>query len=93
MANGASPAALATAHDDVDAQTHVVIIGAGVGGMAAALALQQRGVNVAVFERDARCDLRRGYGLTLSNASALAALGIEDDVRAINQGCVSDCHW
>ena len=52
----------------------MVILGAGVGGLAAALALQARGVPCVVFERDEGCEQRRGYGLTLSNAAALAAL-------------------
>ena len=45
---------------DVD----VIIVGGGVGGLAAALALQQRGVRCAVYERDEDCEQRRGYGLS-----------------------------
>ena len=43
----------------------VAIVGGGIGGAALALALQQRGVAVRVFERD-RCFAERaqGYGLT-----------------------------
>lgn len=70
-----------------------IIIGGGIGGLATALALQSRGVPCVVYERDAYPEQRRGYGLTLSNTSALAALGIEEEVRAVNQACVSDCHW
>ena len=58
-----------------------------------ALGLQSQGVDCVVYERDASCDQRKGYGLTLSNATALAALGLEEAVRAVNSGCVSDCHW
>ena len=76
-----------------DLAEQVVIIGGGIGGLALALALQQRGVRCLVVERDTSYDQRRGYGLTLSNVTALAALDVEADVRAINQSCVSDCHW
>ena len=73
--------------------TDVLVIGGGIGGLAAALALQRHGLRVLVYERDAHCEQRKGYGLTLSNVSALAALGVEDECRAINSSCVSDCHW
>jgi 2-polyprenyl-6-methoxyphenol hydroxylase-like FAD-dependent oxidoreductase len=72
----------------------VVIIGGGIGGLAAAVALQSRGVPCVVYERDSGWDhKRRGYGLTLSNARALAALGIEAEVRETNAYCPSDAHW
>ena len=58
----------------------VAVVGAGIGGAALALALQQRGVRVAVFERDASFAARKqGYGLTMqrySGGAALRALGI-----------------
>ena len=73
--------------------TDVLIVGGGIGGLAAALALQQRGVRCLLYERDVHCEQRKGYGLTLSNANALAALGVEDECRAVNSSCVSDCHW
>lgn len=63
----------------------VVIIGAGVGGCAAALALQRAGVNVAVYEKDAGPDVRRqGYGMTLQTSPALRELGVLEDVVAGN---------
>ena len=63
----------------------VVIIGAGVGGCAAALALQRAGVQVAVFEKDAGPDVRRqGYGMTLQTSPALRELGVLDAVVAGN---------
>ena len=44
----------------------VAVIGGGIGGAALALALQQRGISVLVFERDASFHERRqGYGLTM----------------------------
>lgn len=63
----------------------VVIIGAGVGGCAAALALQRAGVQVLVFEKDAGPDVRRqGYGMTLQTSPALRELGVLDAVVAGN---------
>jgi len=58
----------------------VAIVGAGIGGAALALALQQRGVHVSLFERDTSFSMRKqGYGLTLqkySGAAALKQLGV-----------------
>ena len=58
----------------------VAIVGAGIGGAALALALQQRGVRVSLFERDSGFTARKqGYGLTMqkySGGSALGALGV-----------------
>ena len=74
----------------------VVIIGGGLGGLAAAIALQSHGVPVVVYERDAGWDKRRrGYGLTLGPTcwAALAALGLEDEVREVDDDCTSTCHW
>ena len=53
----------------------VAIVGAGIGGAALALALQQRGVHVSLFERDASFLTRKqGYGLTLQKYSGTIAL-------------------
>lgn len=72
----------------------VLIMGGGIGGLAAAVALQSHGVRCIVYERDGGWDhRRRGYGLTLSNATALAALGVEEEVRMTNGCCSSDAHW
>lgn len=57
----------------------VAVIGGGIGGLAAAAALHQRGIDVTVYEQSA--ELREvGAGLTLSpNAlKALRVLGVED---------------
>lgn len=44
----------------------IAIVGGGLGGLACALALQQRGARVAVFERDGSFEARaQGYGLTI----------------------------
>lgn len=73
----------------------VAIIGGGLGGLAAALALQQLGLRrVVVFERDEYFgDRKQGYGLTLTNnpKGPLAKLGLLE--ACIKQDCASTCHW
>ena len=57
---------------DVD----VAIIGCGIGGSALALALQQRGISVKVFERDVDFSQRKqGYGLTMQQGAIALAKG------------------
>jgi 2-polyprenyl-6-methoxyphenol hydroxylase-like FAD-dependent oxidoreductase len=60
------------------------IVGGGIGGLAAAVALRRVGVDTVVFERAERMD-PLGAGLTLSpNAvRALARLGLAANVRAV----------
>jgi len=62
----------------------VVIIGGGIGGLATALALQQEGARVEVYERDTDFeDRKQGYGLTLTHneTGPLAKLGVLDIVK------------
>ena len=61
----------------------VIIIGAGVGGLCAAIALQQHGFEVKVYEKVKKLG-EVGAGLTLwSNAlHVLRALGVADAVIA-----------
>ncbi|MGV2941319.1 FAD-dependent monooxygenase [Mesobacillus sp. LC4] len=60
----------------------IAIIGAGIGGLSAAIALQQLGQKVRVFERASEL-MEMGAGIVLSaNAiKALEKLGIADQVR------------
>ncbi|MGE8339487.1 MAG: FAD-dependent oxidoreductase [Flavobacterium sp.] len=57
---------------------HVAIIGAGIGGVALAVACLHRGIPFTIYERDSDFDARsQGYGLTLQQASkAMKGLGI-----------------
>lgn len=57
---------------------HVAIIGAGIGGVALAVACLHRGIPFTLYERDSSFDARsQGYGLTLQQASkAVKGLGI-----------------
>ncbi len=61
----------------------IVIAGAGIGGLCAALALAKRGFQVAVYEQSLYLG-EVGAGLQLSpNAMhVLQALGIADEVKA-----------
>ncbi len=57
---------------------HVAIIGAGIGGVALAVACLHRGIPFTLYERDTSFDARaQGYGLTLQQASnAIKGLGL-----------------
>src|SRR3989441_10619903 len=64
---------------------HVSIIGGGIGGLAAASALQRQGIEVTVFERNP--ELREiGAGLTLwaNGVQVLLQLGLADALTAIS---------
>ena len=65
---------------------HIAIIGAGIGGVALAVACLHRRIPFTLFERDKSFDARsQGYGLTLQQASkAIEALGIFSLKEGIN---------
>ena len=61
----------------------VLIVGAGLGGLTLAAALEQRGYEIRVFERDAAPE-SRGQGFVVNLETGLAALdriGLADAVR------------
>lgn len=59
----------------------VVIAGAGIGGLALAVALQRRGVRVTVFERASQLTAAgAGIGLPANGVKALQTLGLGDGV-------------
>ncbi|MEV7177909.1 FAD-dependent monooxygenase [Kitasatospora sp. NPDC093679] len=65
-------------------QQKAVVIGAGIGGLAAALALHLRGWQVAVHERAASLDpVGSGLGIAPNALRALDVLGAGDEVRAL----------
>lgn len=72
------PTSLARAPDvDVGKCGRIVVAGGGIGGAAAAVALQNKGFDVVVLEGDASFDARKqGYGLTIQQQEATQALGI-----------------
>ena len=59
----------------------VIIIGAGIGGLAAACALRQRGIEVALYERSQKLE-EVGAGLQIgpNGVKVLRALGLEDEL-------------
>jgi 2-polyprenyl-6-methoxyphenol hydroxylase-like FAD-dependent oxidoreductase len=69
---------------------NVAIIGAGIGGVALAVACLHRGIPFTLYERDSSFDTRsQGYGLTLQQASrAIEGLGIV----SLQQGVISTRH-
>ncbi|TYL47585.1 FAD-dependent oxidoreductase [Marinomonas sp. IMCC 4694] len=69
---------------------HVAIIGAGIGGVALAVACLHRGIPFTLYERDAGFNVRsQGYGLTLQQASkAIEGFG----VFSLDDGVVSTRH-
>lgn len=70
----------ATSHPVADTKNypHVAIIGAGIGGVALAVACLHRGIPFTLYERDSSFDVRaQGYGLTLQQASnAIKGFGL-----------------
>jgi len=59
------------------------VVGCGLGGMAAALALSRRGVDVTLFEAfQTPAPIGSGLLLQPSGLCALATLGLEDEIRA-----------
>lgn len=68
----------------------VAIIGAGIGGVALAVACLHRGIPFTLYERDTSFnDRSQGYGLTLQQASkAMKGLGI----ISLKEGVVSTRH-
>lgn len=82
----------AMSHPIADSENypHVAIIGAGIGGVALAVACLHRGIPFTLYERDSSFDARaQGYGLTLQQATnAIKGLGI----FSLKEGCNSTRH-
>lgn len=65
--------------------SHAVVIGGGIGGLTAALALQQRGWEVAVYERAPSLDpIGSGLAVAANALKALDVLGVGDAVRELS---------
>ncbi|MES2589295.1 MAG: NAD(P)/FAD-dependent oxidoreductase [Bacteroidota bacterium] len=69
---------------------HLAIIGAGIGGVALAVACLHRGIPFTLYERDSSFDVRsQGYGLTLQQASkAIEGFGL----FSLKDGVISTRH-
>ena len=65
-------------------QSRIAVIGAGIGGLAAACALRQRGFEVEVYERAAELgEVGAGMHLGPNAIKVLRALGIEAPLRPL----------
>jgi len=65
----------------------VLIVGGGIGGLAAALALERRGAETIVCEQSpALSEIGAGLNLTPNAVKALRSLGLEDEVYKIGAG-------
>lgn len=71
---------------DTENYPHVAIIGAGIGGVALAVACMHRGIPFTLYERDHSFDARaQGYGLTLQQASnAIKGFGLFSLKEGVN---------
>ena len=62
----------------------IAIVGGGVGGLAAALALQRRGAEIVICEQSpAFNEIGAGLNLSPNALMALRTLGVEDAVIAV----------
>lgn len=75
---------------DKENYPHIAIIGAGIGGVALAVACLHRGIPFTLYERDNNFEARsQGYGLTLQQASkAIEGLGL----FSLEDGVISTRH-
>lgn len=63
---------------------NVAIVGAGIGGLTAAIALDRRGVNVAVYEKAHELrELGAGVVIGANGARVYDSLGLGDSLAAI----------
>jgi 2-polyprenyl-6-methoxyphenol hydroxylase-like FAD-dependent oxidoreductase len=90
--SGDASSSSATSSSSGDGPVVVGIVGGGIAGLATAVALQARGIECIVFERDSTFDDRhQGYGLTMQQGGrALLRLGLADQVA--ERACTSSRH-
>ncbi|MFF9864438.1 FAD-dependent monooxygenase [Streptomyces sp. NPDC013953] len=70
--------------DNRPATPHAVVIGSGIGGLTAAVALHRRGWRITVLERAASLrPVGAGLGLAPNALRALDVIGLGDEVRAL----------
>jgi 2-polyprenyl-6-methoxyphenol hydroxylase-like FAD-dependent oxidoreductase len=67
----------------------IAVIGGGIGGLAAAVALHRRGIEVAVYEQSAALgEIGAGIAVSPNAVKACRALGIEAEIEAV--GCAAE---
>ena len=63
---------------------HVVVVGAGIGGLAAALALLKRGIDVEVYEQSSELkEVGAGIQISSNGSQVMFALGLEDALKRV----------
>ena len=68
----------------------VLIAGAGIGGLSAALCLLQRGIDVEIFEQaDAFREVGAGIQVAPNGTRVLRAMGLEEALQGV--ACVPFC--
>ncbi len=68
----------------MSARPRVIVIGGGIGGLAAAISLRQRDLDVAVFETAPELkEIGAGLDLGPNSIRVMRSFGLEDAVRAI----------
>ena len=66
------------------AQNKVIIVGGGIGGLSAALALLKRGIDVEVYEQAAELrEVGAGIQVSSNGTRVLFALGLEDALKQV----------
>jgi len=74
-----------TAQRQADARPHVLIVGGGIGGLTAALALLRMGIDVDVYEQAAELrEVGAGVQLSANGTRALYALGVGESLKALS---------
>ncbi|MFF0247695.1 FAD-dependent monooxygenase [Streptosporangium sandarakinum] len=64
---------------------HAVVVGAGIGGLTAAVALRRRGWEVTVFERAPSLEpVGSGLAIAANALRALDTIGVGDDIRRLS---------
>lgn len=64
---------------------HIIVIGAGIGGLAAALALQRRGFKVSIYERGAEIrEFGAGVVIAPNARRALRDLGVDEALERLS---------
>jgi salicylate hydroxylase len=74
----------------------VIVVGAGIGGLACALALRQRGIDVEVYEQAPKLrEIGAGVQLSANGTRVLRALGLEPalDAWAVRPQAKEIRHW
>lgn len=70
---------------DAGSGNRVIVIGAGIGGLSAAIALRRAGIPVAVFEQSSELkEVGAGVGLQLGAVKALKRIGMLEPIMAVS---------